>query len=244
MVAEELERKGWEQLDAGVLEEAEEYFRQALELDPLRIDALTGLGVIFSSWREYEQAEEIFRLAVAQAERELPRNRRNPSPSDVRVRLYLRSLYYLAKNYVRQYLWTEARHVLKEVLAWDPSGLDGKAHVLMGYAYHRIYDKRQAIHYYEKVVDTRPDVHFSLGLIYYQKGQATLAEKAWAAAAAQCPELAQAIVMHPQVVPIRIRGWAQDHRFKQVSRYIEETIDLWSSEDKRALRQLVERVAG
>lgn len=235
VVAQEEERLGWQQVERGRLDEAELHFRRALELDPFRADALNGLGVIWMSWGELEHAQEFFQMAIAQAQLNLPRRKRHTGWEDANIRPYLRGLYHLAGTWVQQGLWEDAREPLEELLAWDPSGMNGEASYLAGQMYHRLGEWEEALAYYEAALERHPIAYYSMGLVYYEVERLKEADRAWAKALGVAPEACAFIAHFPQVIPIPL-GEPVDDSFVVSSQYVRDNIDLWGDGARARIR--------
>ncbi len=240
MVAFEEERMGWEEMRAGQLEAAEDHFRRALELDPERPDSLIGLGVVYLSWGELEEAEELFQIALLQSEKDLPRRRRRHAGRDPAVQPYLRALYHLAITYIRQGLWQDAELPLRQIVAWDDEGMEGEAFPLLAEACHRLGHLDEAIGYYQAALEHDVWSWYSLGALYLAQGERTAAERVLRHALDQAPEVGQWIMYFPKVVPLP-NGTARDESFRLAVSYLVDHIDLWPEALRHELEGIVER---
>ena len=240
MVAFEEEEMGWLEMRAGQLEAAEDHFRRALELEPTRSDSLIGLGVVYLAWGEVEDAEELFHLALVRAEERLPQKRGSQAGTDPKVRPYLRALYHLAVTAIRRSLWEEAEVFLRQMLAWDPDGMEGEAFPLLGEAYHRRGRLEEAAYYYECALERDLWSWYSLGAVYLAVGKEAAAEPLLRHALQKAPELGRWIMYFPKVVPLP-GGTIADDAFRQSVSYLLDHIDLWPESSRLALRSMAER---
>ncbi len=238
MAAREEERLGWKDMEHGELENAEIHFRRALELDPYRADSLNGLGQVYLSWGELEQAQELFQMALAQAEQDLPRNKRHTSWDDASIRPYLRALYHLGVTLFRQERWDEAQEPLEELVAWDAKALGGDGYYLLGLLGLRTGRPKDAAEFFQESLARYPEAFYSLGLSYFLQGRLTEARQAWSDGLDVVPGLSAFIVGFPALLPLPV--WkSSDETFVRTSRYIENTIDLWTAPAKGDLRALM-----
>lgn len=242
MVAIEEERMGWQEMRRGQLELAEDHFRRALELEPMRPDSLNGLGVVYLAWGELDEAEELFRMALIYAEKDLPRRRPQAAKLDPLVEPYLRALYHLAVTYIRQGLWDEAEIPLQQILAWDEDGMDGEAFALLGEACHRDGRLDEAVYYYERGLGHDVWCWYSLGSVYLSSGRSAEAERVLRHALHQEPEVGHWIMYFPKVVPLP-NGTATDESFRQAVSYLVDHIDLWPEPSRRQLTQIADGLA-
>ena len=241
MAAFEEERMGWEQMKAGELESAEDHFRRALELDPERPDSLNGLGIVYLSWGELDEAEELFQLALIQSEPELPPTRMRGSGQDPSVQPYLTALYHLAITYIRQGLWAEAEIPLKQIVAWDEEGMDGEVFPLLAEACHRTGRVEEAIHYYGASLDLDVWSWYSLGALYLDQGQISAAERVLRHALNQEPSVGFWIMHFPKVVPLP-NGTVADESFREAVSYLVDHIDLWPETSRKELVAIGDRL--
>ncbi len=240
MLAPEEEQLGWKHIANGQLENAESHFRRALELDPLRADALNGLGTVYLEWGELEQAQELFQMAIAQAEIQLPRKKRHTGWDDEVVRPYLRGLNQLALTFSKMDYWPGVQHALEELLAWDAEGMQGRAFSLLGEAYLRTGHLAESLHAYQEAPHT-PETDYTLGLIFFISGQVREASQAWERAYQKLPEALPLLCHYPVV---RAIGGASDTNFGRAARYAFTFTDLWTVESRVALRHCVDEPKG
>lgn len=241
MVAFEEEELGWLEMQAGQLEAAEDHFRRALELDPMRSDSLIGLGVVYLTWGELEDAEELFEMARMRAEVDLPKPGSPRRRNDPLVVPYLRALYHLAVTSIRQGLWDEAEVVLQQILVWDDHGMDGEAFPLLAEAYHRRGRLEEAAHYYERALDRDLWSWYSLGAVYLSMGNRAAAQSVLSHALEQAPEVGCWIMYFPKVVPLP-NGTLLDDTFRQAVSYLVDHIDLWPEPLRKGLAAIAERL--
>lgn len=240
MLAPEEEQLGWKHIANGQLENAESHFRRALELDPLRADALNGLGTVYLEWGELEQAQELFQMAIAQAELQLPRKKRHTGWNDEAVRPYLRGLHQLAVTFSKMPYWVGVQRALEELLAWDAAGMQGKVFSLLGEACFRTGNFSGSLHAFREAPPT-PETDYTLGLTYFVTGQARDACKAWQRAYQTLPEAIPLLCHYPIV---RAIGGAFDTDFGRAARYAHVSYDLWTAESREALGRCVEEQKG
>ncbi|MDA8195192.1 MAG: tetratricopeptide repeat protein [Thermaerobacter sp.] len=236
------ERTGWDKLETGHYEEAETAFRSVLEINPLHSSALTGLGVIYLAAGEVDQARDLLEMALSQAERELPRKKRHARADDPLVRPYVRALFYLAVASAEEGEWEQVVDPLEDLMAWDASGFNGDAILLLAQGYHRTGRLEEAARTYLESGDKHPEALYSLGLVYFQQGRVKDAERFWLRALRRHPELAFLIARYPRVralplSPIRHR------EFSANAEYIEATVDLWPMEARAALDKMCQQAA-
>lgn len=233
------ERLGWQEVERGAFDAAEDHFRRALDLDPSRPDSLSGLGLVYLSWGDLDEAEELFQLALLQAEKGLPRKKRRTSGRDPVVQPYLRALYHLAITYVRQDLWEESVEPLEQILAWDPEGMEGEAFPLLAEAYHRLGLATEAIYYYRAALDYDIWSWFSLGALYLSRGEVDEATTILRHAVNERPEAARWIAHFPKVVPLP-NSAIDDVPFVDAVGYLVDHMDLWPASARAFLRQTLE----
>lgn len=234
MVAQDEERLGWQEMEQGQLENAEVHFRRALELDPYRADALNGLGQVYLSWGDFEQAQELFQMAIAQAQEDLPHHQRHTSWEDVNIRPYLRGLYHLAVTLFRQGLWDEACEPLEELVAWDTEAIGQDGYYLLGMLQLRANRPTEAVECFQQSLSRYPEAFYSVGLAHFLQGQLTDARQAWANALAVIPDLSLFITNYPALLPFPL--WqSDDETFVRTSRYVDDMVDLWTPEAKEEL---------
>lgn len=239
MLAAEEEQLGWKHIASGQLEHAESHFRRALELDPLRVDALNGLGTVYLEWGELEQAQELFQMAIGQAEGQLPRTKRHTGWDDEVVRPYLRGLGQLAVTFGKMGYWSGVQQTLEELLAWDSGGMEGRVFFLLGEAYLRNGQLAEALHSYQEAPNT-PERDYTLGLILFISGQERNAYQAWQRAYQALPEALPLLRHYPTVRPI---GGASDTDFGRAARYAFASFDLWTMDSRAALGYCVDQIA-
>lgn len=235
MLAPEEEQLGWKHIANGQLENAESHFRRALELDPLRADALNGLGTVYLEWGELEQAQELFQMAIAQAEVQLPRMKRHTGWDDELVRPYLRGLNQLSLTFSKMGYWAGVQQALEELLAWDQEGLQGRAFALLGEAHLRSGHLTEALSAYQKAPHT-PEIAYTLGLVFFANGRRKEARQAWLEAYRRLPEALPLLCHYPIV---RAIGGASDTNFGRAARYAFAIQDLWTTESRAELEQCV-----
>ncbi|AEJ41667.1 hypothetical protein TPY_3515 [Sulfobacillus acidophilus TPY] len=240
MASGEEERQGWERFEALRWEEAEQHFRRALEDDPFRPDALTGIAALYLKAGEPEQARELCEMALAQAERDLPRAKRHTGWEDDRIRPYVRALYYLALTYIEQDAWALAQPALEEVVAWDITGIQGKALDLLGQVLQRINRLEEATHAYLEAAEYLPESYFSAGLVLFLRGKLREAERFWQRGIEHRPELARWLMEFPWVQPLPILR-PDDEIYNRAVQYIDYLGELWTFGAKQALASVFVR---
>jgi tetratricopeptide (TPR) repeat protein len=238
VAAEDLEREGWQYLAEGRLEEAEGMFRRALELNPDRAEALMGLGQVYVAWDDVDDAIELFQMALSLIEPRLPRGRRRVSPSDPVVRPYCDGLAWLAFARMRRDQWQEAIAPLEEILAWDPGGRDGEIWLWLGLCHHRLGQWSDALRCYDRARPKQPAGWYLYGLVAIKTGATAEAVKSFRVGADVWPEAAPLLAYYP-----RVRGLdrhptppAPDDRHADAVHFVEATIDLWTADDQKVLR--------
>jgi tetratricopeptide (TPR) repeat protein len=237
MASKDQEQEGWRLLSEGRLEEAESHFRHALELDPDRVDALNGLGQVYLAWDELDEAAELFQMALVMAEPDLPRNRRRVNIHDPAVQPYLRALHMLAVTRIRRMAWEDAIPPLEELLAWDPAGHEGEAHLWLGFCRHRLGDVEAARAYYEVARTRHAAAWYLHGLASVQCGRVDEAVKSFRTGAELWPEAAPLLAYYPRVRGLDRRAPSQPaDRYTDAVRFVENTIDLWRAADLSVLR--------
>jgi tetratricopeptide (TPR) repeat protein len=241
MVAFEEEELGWMEMDAGQLEAAEEHFRRALALDPLRADSLIGLGVVYLAWGEFDEAEEVFQSALLRAETMLPRRRSRELGQDPRVRPYLRALYHLAVTAIRQDIWDEAETFLRQMLEWDDGGLDGQAFPLLAEAYHRRGALKEAARYYEQALAQDVWSWYSLGSVYLALGAMASAERVLRHALTVVPDVGRWIMYFPKVVPLPT-ATVLNEDFREAVSYVVDHMEFWPEASREALVEIAARI--
>ncbi|MCY0884482.1 MAG: tetratricopeptide repeat protein [Firmicutes bacterium] len=237
MAAQEEEAQGWQDIAQGELEAAERHFRRALELDPSRADALNGLGTVYLSWGDLEEAAELFRMAILQAEQDLPRRKRRTGWQDAQVRPYVRGLYHLSLTQIRRGLWDEAIDLLRELIAWDSGGMDGEAHYLLGQMQQRHGRLEEAAAAYTAASAHLDEAWYALGLVRFLEGREREARAAWREALGRLPGVVPFLLYYPRLVPIPAPR-IEDTPFLILRRYVIDNADLWTSAARAALEEL------
>jgi tetratricopeptide (TPR) repeat protein len=235
VASREQEQEGWRCLEEGRLEEAEGFFRRALELDPDRAEALLGLGQVYLHWDELHEAAELFQMAMALAEPRLPRGRR-VNPRDAAVRAYVDGLGFLALTRIRRLAWEEAVGPLQEILAWDEDGRDGEAYLHLGYCQHRLGEMAEALAAYGAARPRHPAAWYLYGLAALKLGRLEEAVQSFQEGWTVWPEAATLLAYWPRVIGLPRRG-AYAMTVLDPARFTQATIDLWSNGDQRVLRQ-------
>lgn len=236
MAASDQEVLGWRCLEEGRLEEAEGHFRRCLELDPDRVDALNGLGSVYLAWDELDEAAELFQMAIAMAETALPRQKRQTGWKDPQVRPYVKALHSLAMTRLRRQAFDEALAPLEEVVAWDPSGLEGEAFLLLGYCRHRAGDLKGALDCYGKARAKHPAAWYLKGLSAFLLGQMFEAQKSFRAGLQLMPEIGPLIAYYPRVRGLPGQG---NLDYQEAVGFVESTIELWTPDAQALLRQVL-----
>ncbi|MCY0897929.1 MAG: tetratricopeptide repeat protein [Firmicutes bacterium] len=234
-------QRGWASVSSRDWRAAEEHFRRVLEANPFDADALTGMAALYLHVGDADQARELCEMAVAQAERDLPRARRHTTGwDDAKVRPYLRALFYLSLAYVHEEAWALAQPALEEIVAWDVTGMGGEALNLLAQVLHRIDRLDDAAHAYVEAAEYIPEAYYSAGLAYWRLGKRREAERMWRRGLERRPQLAALIVHYPRVLP-NPRGGLQDPEFNRAVEYLEYLGELWDEESKSELAHLYER---
>ncbi|MCL6563917.1 MAG: tetratricopeptide repeat protein [Firmicutes bacterium] len=243
MIAADEEKLGWKEVESGRLEAAEAHFRRALELDPERADALNGLGVVYLSWGEYAQAEELFAMAVRQARERLPQRRRVGRQDAEALVPYWRGLYQLAVTFARQGLWEEVLPPLDTLLGWGPSPYTADAFFLLGEAQHRLGHRKAAALAYEEAAQERPLAWYALGLVERQVGFEDDAWEHFAKAVRRAPEAAPLILFYPKVLALPVFPSASES-FAEAAGFVAEQIDLWDEASREMLFEVWQGLEG
>jgi tetratricopeptide (TPR) repeat protein len=242
MASGEEEQQGWERIEAYAWEEAETHFRRALQEDPFRPDALTGIAALYLQAGDPEQARELCEMAVAQAEHDLPRSKRHQGWDDPKVRPYLRALYYLSLSYIEQDAWSLAQPTLEEIVVWDATGMNGKALDLLGQVFLRIGRVDEAAQAFLEAAEFRAQAHFSAGLAMFLRGRYRDAERLWAKGIEQRPQLAEWLMYAPKVRPLPlVVPDATD--YNESVQYWEYMDELWARAAREALQAVYQRQA-
>lgn len=219
------------------MDEAEGHFRRSLEMDPARVDALNGLGSVYLSWNELDEAAELFQMAIQMAEPELPRRRRRAGWQDPGLRPYLRALYSLAMTRIRRGAVEEASAPLEELIGWDPAGLDGEAFLLLGQCRQRLGQIEAAHALYEKARAKHVHAWYLHGLTAYLLGRPDEAARSLRTGATLLPEVAPLVAFHPQVRGLPVDSAGDAHR--HAVRFVDTTVGLWTSESRRFLQEVL-----
>lgn len=240
MTEQQASQLGWEAIGNHEWEQAEEHFRGVLEFNPFHADALAGMAALYLNAGDIEQARELCEVAAAQAERDLPRSKRHTGWDDAVLRPYLRSLYYLSLTYIRQDAWALAQPALEEIVAWDVSGMEGRALTLLAQVLHRIERWEEAVHAYLQAAEYFPEDYYTAGLLLFQLGKSREAERMWRRALDRRPDLATFIVHYPRLVP-HPRGGGISLEFQQTIDYLQSQGAFWDEPSKAELSQLYGR---
>lgn len=226
MAARDEEMLGWRRLQEGRLDEAEGHFRRCLELDPDRVEALNGLGSVYLTWNDLDEAAELFQMAIAMAEPLLPRKKRATGWQDPAVRPYLQALFSLSMTRVRRQAFADAILSLEAVMAWDSTGMDGEAYLWLGQCYHRTGNMMAARECYETARLRFPEAWFLHGLVCFVLGDGAQAVKSFRTGAEILPEVVPLLAFYP-----RVRGFPGklSERHGQSVEFVDATIDLWTA---------------
>jgi tetratricopeptide (TPR) repeat protein len=237
LAARDEETLGWKQLEQGHLEAAEGHFRRCLELDPDRVEALNGLGQVYLAWGELDEAAELFQMALALAEPALPRGKRRTGWSDPQVRPYLRALHLLAMTRIRRGAYADAVEPLEQMFAWDATGVDGEAHLLLGQCRQRLGDLEGADECYEKARLKHPHAWYLYALTRLLLGHVSEATHCFKSAIDVVPEVAPLLAYYP-----RVRGIGGDGapRHRQAIQFVNATVDLFTRDSRDMVRSLLE----
>lgn len=235
-------QKGWASMDVQEWADAEGHFRKALEKDPLHADALTGMAALYLRAGDVEQARELCEMATAQAERDLPRTKRHTGWEDVKIRPYLRALYYLSLTYVEQQAWALAQPALEEIVAWDVTGMEGQALDLLAQVLYRIGRLEDAVHAFLEAAEYVPEDYYSAGLTLFKLGKVREAEQFWRRGLERRPRLALFIAYYPAVL-VNPRGSFWDPEFKDAVLYLKRQAELWDQTSQAELAGVTERRA-
>ncbi len=236
MAARDEEMLGWKRLEQGQLERAEGHFRRSLEMDPERVEALNGLGQVYMAWDELDEAAELFQMALAIAEPRLPRGKRRTGWHDPHVRPYLRALHLLAMTRIRRGAYAAATEPLEAMFAWDATGVDGEAYLLLGQCRQRLGDIERADECYEKARLRRPHAWYLYGLTRLLLGHSSEAAHCFKSAVDVVPEVAPLLAFYPRVRGIGGEG-APRHR--QAVQFVSTTVDLFTRDSRDLIRALV-----
>ncbi|MCL5117075.1 MAG: tetratricopeptide repeat protein [Firmicutes bacterium] len=233
-------QQGWMSMDSQDWGSAEQHFRKALELDPFHPDALTGMAALYLRAGDADQARELCEMATAQAERDLPRTKRHTGWEDLKIRPYIRALYYLALSYIEQHAWALAQPALEEIVAWDVTGMQGSALDLLAQVLHRIGRLEEAVHAYLEAAEYLPEDYYSAGLVLSKLGKRREAERFWRRGLERRPRLASLIAHYPHVMP-NPRGGFYDKEFAQGVQYLQYQGELWDNDSKVELAGFYQR---
>ena len=156
-------KQGTQRYREGQLATAEDYYTQALEIDPNNIKANYNLGIVYEDLQEFEKAETQYSIAakggIVRAQNNLARLHILEENSDLAIPLLWQGLanadnetilvrYNLLKN-LGWAFWKEGRHEDAEeflqgaiALAEDPEGIEkinnrGAAHCLLAQVYQQ-----------------------------------------------------------------------------------------------------------
>jgi tetratricopeptide (TPR) repeat protein len=237
LAARDEELLGWRRLQEGRLDEAEGHFRRSLEMDPARVDALNGLGSVYLSWNELDEAAELFQMAIQMAEPELPRRRRRAGWQDPGLRPYLRALYSLAMTRIRRGAVEAAVGPLEDLIGWDAGGLDGEAFLLLGQCRQRLGQIEEAHSFYEKARVKHVHAWYLHGLTAYLLGHLDEAARSLRTAGTLLPEVAPLVAFHPQVRGLMVESADETHR--HAVRFVESTAGLWTADSRKFLREVL-----
>jgi tetratricopeptide (TPR) repeat protein len=178
--AEGLEDLGWEALGfpepsaRGNIAAAEDYFRQALAMDPELADAYNGLGTAFYLQQRFAEAEAMYRTAFEKARVELATDKPRAYEwwGNVSTRPYMRARHNLGLVFWRQGKYREAIREFEELLRRNPHDNQGIRY-LIGGIYHLSGNLSKAISYYKKAGSSwfgqrDPETEFNYGLVLFQ----------------------------------------------------------------------------
>ncbi|NMP22365.1 tetratricopeptide repeat protein [Sulfobacillus harzensis] len=235
-------QKGWASVEVQDWADAEKHFRKALEMDPFQADALTGMAALYLRAGDADQARELCELATAQAERDLPRTKRHTGWDDEQVRPYLRALYYLSLTYIEQHAWALAQPALEEIVAWDVTGMQGRALDLLAQVLYRIERWEEAVHAFLEAAEYIPEDYYSAGLTLFKLGRTREAERFWRRGLERRPRLAALIAHYPHVL-VNPRGSFWDQEFRDAVKYLQHQAELWDAASQRELAGFQERRA-
>lgn len=235
-------QQGWASVEGQVWSDAEKHFRKALEMDPFHADALTGMAALYLRAGDPEQARELCEMATAQAERDLPRTKRHTGWDDAQIRPYIRALYYLAMTYIDQHAWALAQPALEELVAWDVTGMQGRALDLLGQVLYRIDRLDEAVHAFLEAAEYQPEDYYSAGLALHKLGKVREAERFWRRGLERRPRMAQLIAYYPRVM-VNPRGSFWDKEFADCVNYLQYQGELWDAVSQGALAGFTERRA-
>lgn len=236
MGARDEEMLGWKQLEDGQLEKAEGHFRRCLEIDPDRVEALNGLGQVYLAWDELDEAAELFQMALSMAEPRLPRGKRRTGWQDPAVRPYLRALHLLAMTRIRRGAYAAATEPLEEMFAWDATGVDGEAYLLLGQCRQRLGDIEAADVCYEKARLKRPHAWYLYALTRLLLGHTNEAAHCFKSAMDVMPEVAPLLAYYPRVRGI---GGERAPRHGQAIQFVNATVDLFTRDSREILQTLL-----
>ncbi len=147
-----------------------------LKLDPKHADAHHLMGMIFFGRREYSESENHFRTA-----------------------LDLRPAFHEARNNLGAVLlaekrWRDAVEVLKPLVGATLYGTPWLVHNNLGYAYHQLLKRRQAMHHYKQALFHNPKFclgYANLGTLYGELGDEELAVDYLGRATEKCEKFAE-----------------------------------------------------
>ena len=145
--AERIFADGLRQLEAGKTYSAANAFLQALDLDPLHLDARCRLGMIYTEWAHYRGALDQFD-AILQHEPgdDCARQNRRLAARDmlaIFTPLVVDDYFHYARVYVRMGEWELARDAFISGLEIDPARHDARCE--LGMLYAQLGDDRAAL---------------------------------------------------------------------------------------------------
>jgi len=213
--AEDLEASGWEALGmpelghSGNLRDAEEYFRQALAIDPELGDAYNGLGTILYFQQRLAEAEAMFRTALVKARAELGTDKPRAFQwwGEISTRPYMRARHNLGLVFWRQGKLNEAIREFQQLLQRNPRDNQGARYVIGG-LYHLLGEVGKAIQCYSQADADRfggsdPHTEFNWGLAEFQTKRYDDSVRHYRCAFFLNPYLPQ-VVLYRNVIPMDI----------------------------------------
>jgi tetratricopeptide (TPR) repeat protein len=165
--------------EIGKLDKAEQSFNKAIELNPLNVEAYTGLGRVYTSWGRYLQAEEYFKKAIA-------------------LRPEFDGVYYdLAWFYANSIFKPDlAEEYFKKVIKMDPK--NSRVYHALGGFYRDQKRLAEAVENFKKCIefDLKADrVWGELAFTYKEMGEDALADQCYKKAIEIAPNFSRYSLM-------------------------------------------------
>lgn len=169
---ENLRTKGNDLVQKGDFASARQYYRAAINADPLYYQGYNNLANTYSDEGNQEQAEPIYAKGL-----EI-----EPASSNLR--------FNLGNAHFRAGRWEEALEQFNQVLTQNPG--DQEAHLLAGVAHFKVGRFDEAAAHFRAITTLNPEngaAFYNLSLAYRRQGQDGLAQVAYRDAIRLMPEL-------------------------------------------------------